>query len=427
MCEVVDVPVPGVRHAAIETKPPGRFEALRFPDYRVLFVSSTLMFFAINAQQIARGWLAIELTGTNAGLGGVFVAFGLPMLVVSPVGGVLADRFPKRTVLGACQSVILAAALIVAITDAIGVLEYWMLLLAAVVHGTGMSIMGPTRMAFAGEVVGREFLPNAIVLQQMGMNSTRVIGPAIAGALIGIDSIGAGGVFILTSMIIFIAILFTMRLPNNPPRSRTVEESPFSELVDGLRYVRSRPQVLMLVVAFTVVVVVGFPYLAFLPAVATDILHVGSGGYGVMSTVSAIGAVVASFWIAGRVARGNIWYLQAFCGIGFAAGLMLLAVAPTYGIALLVLFFVGGFTSGFQSTNNALALTETDLAYHGRVQSLLMTGWAASAIIALPLGVLADAVGLRETLFVMGVICLVGMGAYVVARRRYVAREKLPF
>jgi MFS family permease len=424
---VVDIPVPGVGAAAVAVKRPGRFEALQFPGYRLLFISSTLMFFAINGQQIARGWLAIELTGTNAGLGAVFLAFGLPMLVVSPIGGVLADRFPKRSVLTVCQSTILGAAVMIAVVDAMGVLEYWMLLFASAVHGTGMSVMGPTRMAFTGEVVGRAFLPNAVVLQQMAMNSTRVIGPAIAGALIGIESIGAGGVYIFTSVIIFVAILFTMRLPNKPPRSRTIEESPFSELVDGLRYVRSRPQVLMLIGAFTIVVIVGFPYLAFLPAVATDILHVGSGGYGVMSTVSAIGAVVASFWIAGRVVHGNVWRLQALCGVGFAGGLMLLAIAPTYGLALVALFFVGGLTSGFQSTNNALALTETELEYHGRVQSLLMTGWAASAIVALPLGLVADAVGLRQTLFVMGAICLLGMGVYVVARRRYVTREALPF
>ena len=103
----------------------------------------------------------------------VFLAFGLPMLVVSPIGGVLADRFPKRTVLTVCQSAILAAAVMIAVVDAIGVLEYWMLLFASAVHGTGMSVMGPTRMAFTGEVVGRSFLPNAVVLQQMAMNSTR--------------------------------------------------------------------------------------------------------------------------------------------------------------------------------------------------------------------------------------------------------------
>jgi predicted MFS family arabinose efflux permease len=197
--------------------------------------------------------------------------------------------------------------------------------------------------------------------------------------------------------------------------------------MDGLRYARSRPQVMMLVGAFTVIVVVGFPYLAFLPFVAADIFDVGSGGYGVMSAVSAAAAVVATFWLAGRVNRGSVWRLQALCGIAFAIGLVLLGVAPQYWIALVVLFFLGGATSGFQATNSSLVLTETDLEYHGRMQSLLMTGFALSSIIALPLGFLADAVGLRETLVGMGAICFVAMLVYVVSRRRYVAREDLPF
>jgi MFS family permease len=415
-----NVPVDGTAGAT-------RFTSLRFPQYRVLFVSSTLMFFAIQAQQIARGWLAIELTGDNAGLGGVFMAFGLPMLFLAPAGGVIADRFPKKAVLTACQFTILLAALMIAVSDAAGVLEYWMLLLASVVHGAGLSVMGPTRMAFTGEVVNRAALPNAVVLQQMGMNGTRVIGPAIAGVLIGVPTIGAGGVFVVTSAIIAAAIWFTFRLPDVPVRGDAGQGSPFSELMDGLRYARSRPQVMMLVGAFTVIVVVGFPYLAFLPFVAADIFDVGSGGYGVMSAVSAAAAVVATFWLAGRVNRGSVWRLQALCGIAFAIGLVLLGVAPQYWIALVVLFFLGGATSGFQATNSSLVLTETDLEYHGRMQSLLMTGFALSSIIALPLGFLADAVGLRETLVGMGAICFVAMLVYVVSRRRYVAREDLPF
>jgi MFS family permease len=424
----VDVPIDVPAGA-----PPGapahatRFEALRFPRYRVLFVSSTLMFFAIQAQQIARGWLAIELTGSNAGLGGVFMAFGVPMLFMSPVGGVLADRFPKKAVLTACQTTILVAALMIAVADGVGILEYWMLLLASAVHGAGLSVMGPTRMAFTGEVVGRTVLPNAVVLQQMGMNGTRVIGPAIAGALIGIPAIGAGGVYVVTSAIIVVAIWFTFQLPDVPVRGRGGVGSPFSELVDGLRYVRSRPQVLLLIMAFSVVVIVGFPYLAFLPFIAQDIFDVGSTGYGVMSTVSAAAAVIATFWLAARVSRGSVWRLQALCGLGFSVGLVLLAVSPTYGIALVVLFFVGAATAGFQAMNSSLVLTETELEYHGRMQSLLMTGFAVSAIVALPLGFVADAIGLRETLAAMGVICVVAMLAYVVARRRYVARENLPF
>ena len=93
----------------------------------------------------------------------------------------------------------------------------------------------------------------------------------------------------------------------------------------------------------------------------------------------------------------------------------------------MVLFFLGGATSGFQATNSSLVLTETDLEYHGRMQSLLMTGFALSSIVALPLGIVADEVGLRETLVGMGIVCFAAMAVYVVARRRYVARENLPF
>ena len=422
---MVETPAPELGGAPAPTeRKAGRFESLRFPGYRVLWISSTLIFFGIQAQQIARGWLAIELSGTNAGLGGVYLAFGLPMLVFGPVGGVIADRFSKRTVLTACQSLILVAAVFIAVADAFDFLVYWMLLVSSAVHGAGMAIMAPTRMAFTGEVVDRKILPNAVVLQQLGINSTRVIGPAIAGALIGIKSIGAGGVYVFTSAIIAGAIVISLFLPNIPPRGRTGAESPISELVDGLRYVRSRRPVLLLITVSTIVVMVGMTYLAFLPAVADDIFDVGSSGYGVMSAVGAVAAVVASFWIAGRVHRTSVWKLQSGCGIALSIGLLLLAVSPTYAIALAALAFLGGTTSGYQATNSSLVLTETDLEYHGRVQSLMMTGWAGSGIIALPLGIVADAIGLRETLFGMGMICLGAMAWYVLARRRYVEREE---
>jgi MFS family permease len=424
---VVDVPFRSRARAVPGGARVSRFGALRSPRFRVLFVSSTLIFFAIQAQQIARGWLAIELTGDNAGLGGVFMAFGVPMLVFAPIGGVLADRFPKKAVLTACQSMILLAAVIIAVTETLGVLEYWMLLVASVVHGTGMSVMGPARMAFTGEVVDRALLPNAVVLQQMGMNGTRVIGPAVAGVLIGVPAIGAGGVFILTSVIIGMAIWATFKLPDVPVRGNAGQASPFAELVDGLRYLRTRPQVMLLVGAFSVVIIVGFPYLVFLPFIAADIFDVGSSGFGVMSAVSAAAAVVATFWLAGRVNRGSLWQLQAGCGLAFSVGLVLLGVAPGYVVALVVLFFVGGATSGFQATNSSLVLTETDLEYHGRMQSLLMTAFAISSIVSLPLGLVADAIGLRETLVGMGVVCFAAMALYVLARRRYVARENLPF
>jgi predicted MFS family arabinose efflux permease len=378
----------------------------------------------MQAQQIARGWLAIELTGTNAGLGGVFLAFGGVMLLFSPVAGVAADRLPKRTVMATCQATILVASLIVAVADGAGLLEYWMLLVASGIHGAGMAVLGPTLMALTGELVERDALPNAVVLMQIGMQSTRVLGPAIAGALIGIAWIGAGGVYNLTSAIYVVGLVVLLMLPNLPPRPRAAGTSPGGEFVAGLRYVRSRRPVMLLLVCSTIVVVIGFSYIPFLPSVATQIFDVGSSGYGTMAAVGAVAAVAAAFWIAGRVAHTNIWRLQTVCGVGWGIGLLLLAVSPTYGIALIALAFLGAVTAGYQATNSTLVLTETDLEYHGRVQALMMSGWAAAGVVALPLGIIADAVGLRETIAGMGVVCLATMGWYMLARHRSLAIEE---
>jgi MFS family permease len=421
---MVDVPAPKVASLPAAEAHAGRFEALRFRDYRILWISSTFIFFGIQAQQIARGWLAVELSGTNAGLGGVFLAFGVPMLIFGPIGGVLADRFSKRSVLNICQATLLAAALLVAIGETLNFLEYWMLLVSSVVHGGSISVLAPTRMAFTGELVARPMLPNAVMLQQLGINGTRVIGPAIAGALVGIQSIGPGGVFWFTSVLIAIAMVITVLLPYVAPRRRATIESPTAELVDGVRYVRSRAQVMLLMVSSTIVVAVGMTYLAFLPTVARDIFDVGSQGYGTMSAVGAVAAVAASFWIAGRVYRTSVWHLQSVFGVALSVSLVLLAIAPTYGIALAVLAALGGATAGYQSSNNSLVLTETELEYHGRVQSLMMTGYALSGMLALPLGVIADAFGLRQTLAGMGVVCLATMIWYILARRRDLLREE---
>ncbi len=418
---MVDVPAPGVTTAAAVPDRVGRFVALRLPVYRVLWTSSVFMFFAMASQQVARGWLAIELTGTNAGIGGVFLAFGLPILVLSPMGGVLADRFPKRTVYLSCQSAILAGSLIVVLAVTFEFLEYWMLLGSAAVHGGGIAVLGPTQGAYISEVLDRGVLSNGIVLNQLAVNGTRVIGPTVAGALIGVRSIGAGGVYVFTSALFVVAISVSVFLPRVAPKGR-IRTSGIGELLEGLRYVRSQPPVLLLIAVSAIVVMVGMPYLAFLPYFAKDIFDVGSSGYGLMSTVGAIGAVTASVWIAGRITRTNLWRLQARCGLCVGIGVLLLGLSPTYAISLVALGLLGAAIAGFQGTNSSLVLTETDLEYHGRLQSLVMMGYAASGIMSLPLGVMADQIGLRQTVAAMGVVCIATMAGYMVVRRRYASR-----
>jgi MFS family permease len=390
---------------------------LRHPTYRNLFVTGTLVFLAMQAQQIARGWLARELTGTNTGLGGVFLAFGIPMLLCAPAAGVIVDRFPKRTVLMYSQAVIAAAAAFMFVADAFGFVEYWMLLCASAVHGAGMTVLGPARMSLTGEIVERHELSSSVLLMQMSMNSTRVIGPSIAGTLIAIETVGTAGVYLITTLLCGIALIWSRRLPYRVPR-RAGQLTPRLEFLEGLRYARSHPSLSSLIVSSTAIFLIGSPYMAFLPGLASGVFDAGSTGYGLMSTMGAVGALAASYWVAGRAGMQSVWRTQTTCGIAFAAGLVLLAIAPTFVVALAAIPVAGGAISGFQATNSSLVLTEAKLEYHGRMQSLMMLGWSGGAIASLPLGLLADAIGLRSTLALMGAGCFLVMVAHTRARAR---------
>jgi MFS family permease len=403
----------------------GRFVALREPRYRTLFLSGMIIFLATHAQQIARGWLAKELTGSNAGLGGVYLAFGSAMGVASIASGVVADRFSKRKVLMAAQSLIMAGALMIAIADSMGVLRYWMLVVASVLHGAGMANMGPARITFTAELVERRLLPNAIVLTQMSVNTTRIIGPAVAGTLIGIKAIGTHGVYIITTSLCALSIYWTTRLPKIPPRPAAAAQRPLSSFADGVQHVRARPRLAVLVIVANSIAIIGLPYVAFLPSISKDIFHRGSGGFGLLSTCSAIAALAMSFWIAGRVRSHEIWFTQALCGAAFGGGLLLLSIAPSFLWAIIAIFVLGAASSGFQVSNNTLITTLAEADYQGRVQALMMLGFSLSSMVSLPIGYLADRVGLRETLAAMGALCAATMLLYALARPRIAARATL--
>jgi len=394
------------------------FHSLRYPAYRTLFASGLVVFLAIQAQQVVRGWLAAELTGSNRGLGGVFFGFAIPMLLLTPFSGVAADRFPKRTVLLASSWLLVLSAFWIGIADALDALEYWMLIGSSALQGAGFSLYGPARMSFTSELVDREDLPNAVVLGQVSMNATRIVGPAAGGALIGVAWMGTAGTYLLTAVLMVVALVLAFPLPRNEPVHRDHRPSPAAELRAGLGYVRRNRPVLLLIVASYAVIMFTFPYVAFLPLVATEVFDVGSGGFGLMNAVSGVGAVIVSLRIAGLVGA-NSWRIQILAGVVFGLGVVGLGVAPTFPLALLGLLVAGGGASAFQAMNNTLALTESDPAYHGRVQSLLMLSFSGFGLAALPLGLLADAVGLRPVLVGMGLASVASMALYQLARRRF--------
>ncbi|MEO8541397.1 MAG: MFS transporter [bacterium] len=385
------------------------FYSLENDRYRILWFGTLFSFLGMQMQVVARGYLAYDLTGKNSALGAVMIAFGVPQLILGLWGGVLADRLPKRNLLLICQMIIAVNSAWVATMIELDRIEFWMLVVAGFVQGAGFAFVGPARQAFIGDLVDRSAIGNAVVLQQLSMNSTRVIGPSLAGAFIAISVIGIGGVYYMTTLGFFLATFTMLRLPPGNPKPRTEKVSPLADMKDGLRYVKNRPSITLLVLTSFAVVMVGFPYQSFLPSVAKDVYGVGSGGLGALQSFGAVGAVVATLLVATYAQSKGAWIAQPILAVAFGASLVCLGLAPNLWIGLIAMVAVGGLAGGFQGVNNALTMSSTESDYQGRVQSISMLSWSLFGLFALPIGLLADQIGIRETLVLMGVVVMVSV------------------
>jgi len=404
------------------------FYALENPLFRTLWWGTLFSFLGMQMQVIARGYLAYDLTGKNSALGGVMLAFGVPQLLLGLWGGVLADRLPKRKTLLVAQGIIAANSAWLATMIAFGMIEYWMLIVAGVVQGAGFAFVGPARQAFIGDLVGRHSIGNAVVLQQLSMNSTRVIGPSIAGFFIAVPFIGLAGVYYMTTIGFIIAAVAMVRLPAGDPQPREETVSPLADMRDGLGYVRRRPSIALLILTSFVVVMIAFPYQSFLPSIAKDVYGVGAGGLGTLSSVGAVGAVLATVMVATYAGHPRAWRAQPVLAIAFGISVTALGITQNFIAGLSVMILVGGLASGFQSLNNSLTISLSEHRYHGRVQSISMLSWSFFGLAALPIGIVADQIGIRETLMLQGalVVLLVVALQFFLGRSETVARDRRP-
>ena len=393
------------------------FSSLRIPAYKKLWWAGTFSFMSVQMQFLLRGVLAWDLTERESALGLVYLCFGVALLVATPLGGVAADRLPKRKVLLVSQGAILVAAAgmgVVVVTDTV---QFWMLLVAALTQGLAFGFYGPTRVAFTSEIVGREQLGNAITLSMLSMNGTRVFAPSLAGALAGIALVGIGGGYIVSALFSLGAFVLLLRCPPGAEPRATSKAKPLAEIVDGVRYVGARPHLRRLVLSSFVIIMFGFNYVAFIPALIKGDFDLTDGWVGLIMSASSIGAVVVAVPLAGRADGAGVWRLMVVSGIAFGVGVIALGLSPVFLTAFVVVVFVGAGTTGYQSLSNTIALNMTEDTHQGRVQSLMMLSFAGFGIAAAPLGVLAEAIGLRQAIVCMGVVTLVTVLGYAFRER----------
>jgi len=393
------------------------FASLRIPEYRILWWGGAFSFMGVQMQFLLRGLLAWDLTQREGALGIVFLAFGLSMLVATPLGGVAADRLRKRTLLLSGQIMLVAVSAGMGLAVLTGNVRFWMLLVGGVTQGAMFGLTGPARTSMANDLVGPALLGNAISLSMMSMSTTRVFAPSLAGALAGIATFGIGGAYIVAATFSTLSLLFTMRLPDVAP-TMAGKGSPFGDVVDGFRYIAARGPIRRVVVSSTVIIMFGFNYIAFMPALVEGVFGRGDGSVGLMSTAGSVGAVLVAIPIAGRVGSDNVRHLMVGLGLAFGVTVVMLSFAPNYAVAFMVTILIGAAATGFQTLANSIVVTTSDAQYHGRVQSSMQLAFAGFGIVAAPLGLLAEAVGLRPTIALMGVIAVLATLVFAMLERR---------
>ena len=427
--ETLSVPAPIVAR----TTPPSwqrTFLALRHRDFAVLMSSALLHMMVMQMGMVAFGYMAYELSGSATALGLMGLAWGIPMLTLSLVGGVVADRVPRRTIMMVTQGTIGAGALINAVLIFTGYIQLWHLFAVALVQGTSFAFNMPARQALIAELVGQEDLPNAIALNNANMNLNRILGPALAGFLIATPAVGVAGVFFLmaSAYIVVIALIFQIR--GGQTRAGTSKRPPLDQLIEGLQFIRASPRLLTLLSLGFIPMLLGMHYQMLMPVFALGLLKVGPEGLGLLSMASGVGALVGSLAIAALGSFKGQDRLQSMLGIGFGVSLVGFALAPTFVVALAVLLIVGATSAAYQSLNNSLVMENTPREFHGRVISVYMMTFSLMPLATVPIGWLVDQVGARLTVGTTGAMLAIIVAAIALAnglaalrRRRQIAAE----
>jgi len=379
----------------------GTFEALQEGPFRRLWGGSLLATTAFMMSFMLVPSVAFDISGSNAAAGFAQLGSGIAMVIVSPVGGVIADRVRKKPlVLGgqAVPAVVILVTGILIITDNITVP---VLTGATLVMGLGFAFMGPARQAWVAELVDRPVIPNAVALQQLAMNVSQVLAPLCIALLVG-TVFDVGGAYLFMASLFIVVLPLTLSLPNTVPTPK--KRRPLAaDLAEGVLYVWRNPVLRTLWLGFVGIVICGFAFQTLLPGLLAEELGREPTDVGLIFTTLAVAGLIVNIPLAGIVRTPLAWPALLTSGAVMAAGFFLIAGAPSYALVVAAGIPQGIGRSGFMLLNNALLMATAEPEYHGRVMSLSMIGFGSQALLAPIWGTIADVIGVRPTLVIVGI------------------------
>lgn len=397
------------------------FRSLRLRDYRLWAASALVSNVGTWVQRTAQDWLVFtELTRHDASTVGVVMAlqFG-PQLLFLPWTGSVADSFDQRRLLMATQAILGGLALALGLLTVTGAVQLWHVYVFALLFGTAAAFDAPVRQTFVSELVGDQYLHNAVALNSTSFNAARMIGPAIGGLIIA--AVGTGWAFVIngTSYLAPMIALVLVRTAAPHPIAGTRRRA--GGFVEGLRYVRGRPDLIAVLVILFLFGSFGMNSSIYISTMAVRAFGAEAAGYGILMSIMAIGAVGGSLFNASRVAPTLKTIIAGT--MLFALSCALCALAPTYWLFAIALVPMGASAMTVLNASNSFLQTSTEAAMRGRVIALRVAAFSGGTPFGSPVvGHIADVFGPRWALAIgasTGLACaLVGVWSIVRARKR---------
>jgi len=401
------------------------FRTLRYRNYRLFFTGQLISLIGTWMQQLALTWLIYRLTNSAFLLGIAGFAGQIPMFLFGSIAGVIADRINKHRILVITQTLSMIQAIVLAFLTLSGSIQVWHILPLMVFLGMVNAFDMPTRQSFVLEMIeNKEDLGNAIALNSSMFNGARLIGPAIAGILIG--TIGEGGCFILNAVSFVAVIIALLAMKLKPMKPVAHHPSILHGLKEGFRYVTTFKPITYILSLIAIMSLIGIPFTTLMPVFARDILHGGPHTLGFLMGAHGIGALLGAATLASRKNVRGLTRWIAGAAFTFAAGLTLFAFSTNQWLSLSLLIVVGYGMMVQIASCNTIIQTVADDDKRGRVMSFYTVAFTGmSPFGSLLIGALASRIGAPWSLAISGILC-VGAAVFFVVKLPVIRKEIHP-
>ena len=389
------------------------FASLKVNDYKYLSIGLLGSAFALNMQLIAQGWMVYEMTSSAIKLTWVTLSFMIPQVAFSLLGGVLADRFAKKLIIGWAPFINGIATLFMALIIFSGMADFSAFLVIGFLNGTVLALSMPARTAFIPEVVGEELIFNAMAFNSVCWNLARIVGPAAAGFIIAIfadgnttSSFGVGLVYVILSLLYFVSAVSVLFIahPGRPELSQ--KSSALKDTQEALRYVVNSPIVGGLILLSILPFLFGLSINTLLPAFSTDVLNGGPDDLGLLMTGMGFGAILGSLALAkmSSVTKKGFWII----GTGALWGGLVAIFSTTndYLISTIVIGFIGFVSAINMSMNRSVMQLQVAQSMRGRIMSVDMMSHGLMPLGILPIGYIAETTSVQTGLLTSGIALL---------------------